>query len=158
MSQRSRRPRALRAAALVTCLLLSAAVFPPGVAAESTDPALYAVGSIGASNLYTTYFLLGTLADGYATAAYTAAFAEELTRNVIALGETSIDVLRSLAAEESVAEADRLFITRMVEAHELLIRQAWGLLVYVEDPSQTADWFRYRLAAWALISDLLGLE
>ena len=50
--------------------------------AQEDDPALYAVGALGASNLYTTYFLLGTLADGYATAAYTASFADELARDV----------------------------------------------------------------------------
>ena len=52
-------------------LLVGAAATLP--AQDTTqDPALFAVGSLGASNLYTSYFLLGTLADGYATAAYTA--------------------------------------------------------------------------------------
>ncbi len=122
------------------------------------DPALYAVGALGASNLYTSYFLLGTLADGYATAAYTAQFAEELTRDVIGLNESSIEVLELLLAESSLAGADKALVEEMIAAHELLIDQAWGLLAYVDDSSNTEQWFRYRRQAWELISVLLDIE
>ena len=122
------------------------------------DPALYAVGALGASNLYTSYFLLGTLADGYATAAYTAQFADELTRDVIGLNESSIEVLEKLLAESSLAGADKALVEDMITAHELLIDQAWGLLAYVDDSSNTEQWFRYRRQAWELISALLDIE
>jgi hypothetical protein len=133
------------------------------IAAQSTesvtqDPALYAVGALGASNLYTSYFLLGTLADGYATAAYTAQFADELTRDVIGLNESSIDVLEQLLAESSLAGADKGLVQDMITAHRLLIDQAWGLLAYVEDSSNTEAWFRYRRQAWDLISVLLDIN
>lgn len=123
-----------------------------------TDPALYAVGAIGASNLYTTYFLLGTLADGYATAAYTARFADELARDVIGLSESSIDVLEELLEDDNLVGDDRDLVSEMIRAHDLLINQAWGLISYVEDPNDTDDWFRYRRAAWELITELLGIE
>jgi len=122
------------------------------------DPALYAVGALGASNLYTSYFLLGTLADGYATAAYTAEFADELARDVIGLNESSIEVLKELAAEPSLATGDKALLDDMVTAHELLINQAWGLLAYVEDSESTEEWFRYRRQAWELISSLLDVQ
>ena len=122
------------------------------------DPALYAVGALGASNLYTSYFLLGTLADGYATAAYTAQFADELARDVIGLNESSISVLRELQKEASLAGADNALVDDMITAHQLLIDQAWGLLAYVEDSSDTEQWFRYRRQAWDLISALLDID
>jgi hypothetical protein len=126
--------------------------------ATTEDPALYAVGALGASNLYTSYFLLGTLADGYATAAYTAQFADELARDVIGLNESSIEVLGQLLLESSLAGADKVLVEDMITAHQLLIDQAWGLLAYVEDSSSTEAWFRSRREAWNLISSLLGIE
>lgn len=125
---------------------------------EAPDPALFAVGALGASNLYTTYFLLGTLADGYATAAYTASFADELARDVIGLNESSIDVLEELLEDDALAGDDRALVEQMVDAHELLINQAWGLISYVEDETETDEWFEYRRAAWELIQEILRIE
>lgn len=126
--------------------------------AQEDDPALYAVGALGASNLYTTYFLLGTLADGYATAAYTASFADELARDVIGLNESSIEVLEDLLDDDWLLDEDRTLVKEMMEAHSLLINQAWGLIAYIEDSSDTDDWFEYRRAAWDAITELLGIE
>lgn len=126
--------------------------------AQEDDPALYAVGALGASNLYTTYFLLGTLADGYATAAYTASFADELARDVIGLNESSIEVLEDLLDDDGLLDEDRTLVKEMIEAHSLLINQAWGLIAYIDDSSDTDDWFSYRRAAWEAITELLGIE
>ncbi|MFW5826071.1 MAG: hypothetical protein ACOCVO_00795 [bacterium] len=150
-----------RALAVVLVML---AVAGGGLAAQTVpsaqedDPALYAVGALGASNLYTTYFLLGTLADGYATAAYTASFADELARDVIGLNESSIEVLEDLLDDDGLLDEDRTLVTEMIEAHSLLINQAWGLIAYIDDSSDTDDWFEYRRAAWDAITELLGIE
>ena len=130
----------------------------PALTAQDEDPALYAVGALGASNLYNTYFLLGTLADGYATAAYTAQFADELARDIIGLNESSIEVLRRLAEEGDLTGEDLDLVNNMIEAHRLLIGQAWGLIAYVDDASNTEDWFSYRRKAWELIQSILGIE
>jgi hypothetical protein len=143
--------------ALTLLLLVSGAAWGQESSDVAEDPALYAVGALGASNLYTSYFLLGTLADGYATAAYTAEFAEELTRDVIGLNESSIEVLEELVRESNLAPADRELVDDMIAAHELLINQAFGLLAYVDDSSNTQDWFRYRREAWELITTLLDI-
>lgn len=163
--------RARRSTELVFLLLLVALAFPTaaqevgggadqsGPSADvADDPALYAVGALGASNLYTSYFLLGTLADGYATAAYTAQFADELTRDIIGLNESSIEVLRELASEPTLATGDKALLDDMITAHDLLIKQAWGLLAYVDDSENTEEWFKYRRQAWELISSLLDIE
>jgi len=144
---------------VVLAILLTALPAAAQSADDATeDPALYAVGALGAANLYTSYFLLGTLADGYATAAYTAQFADELARDVIGLSESSIDVLEQLLKESTLADADKALVEDMITAHELLVDQAWGLLAYVEDSSNTEAWFRYRRQAWELISVLLDIN
>jgi len=155
VNTRKRRVVVLAVLAILIAALPAAAQSVDGVA---EDPALYAVGALGASNLYTSYFLLGTLADGYATAAYTAQFADELTRDVIGLNESSIDVLEQLLIEASLAGEDKALVEDMITAHELLVDQAWGLLAYVEDSSNTEQWFRYRRQAWELISVLLNIK
>ena len=155
MNTRKRRVVVLAVLAILIAALPAAGQSVDGVA---EDPALYAVGALGASNLYTSYFLLGTLADGYATAAYTAQFADELTRDVIGLNESSIDVLEQLLIEASLAGEDKALVEDMITAHELLVDQAWGLLAYVEDSSNTEQWFRYRRQAWELISVLLNIK
>lgn len=147
-----------RTAALV--VMIAVVLGSPLCAQETAtdDPALYAVGALGASNLYTTYFLLGTLADGYATAAYTPQFAEELAHDIIGLNEGAIDVLNQLMEEGGLSSGDLSLVQDMITAYELLIRQTWGLLAYVEDPTQTDDWFQFRREAWALIRDLLDMD
>jgi len=141
--------------ALVVGLILTA-----GLSAQDAaqDPALYAVGALGASNLYTSYFLLGTLADGYATAAYTAEFADELANDVIGLNQSSIEVLEQLLSEQSLAASDKDLIREMITAHRLLIDQANGLLAYIDDSADTEQWFRSRKAAWDVITVLLGKD
>lgn len=142
---------------IVVVLLAFATVALPAQDAAD-DPALYAVGALGASNLYTSYFLLGTLADGYATAAYTAQFADELARDVIGLNESSIEVLEQLLSESSLASADRSLIDDMIDAHGLLIDQAYGLLAYIEDSADTEQWFSSRREAWERIKILLDID
>lgn len=155
MNTRKRKVMVLVIFAVLVAALPVAAQSEEGI---TEDPALYAVGALGASNLYTSYFLLGTLADGYATAAYTAQFADELARDVIGLNESSIEVLEQLLREASLAGADKALVEDMITAHELLVDQAWGLLAYVEDSSNTEQWFRYRRQAWELISVLLDIQ
>lgn len=138
--------------------LVIALVMTGFIGAQEEDPALYAVGALGASNLYNTYFLLGTLADGYATAAYTAQFADELARDIIGLNESSIEVLQRLIDQEIIVGADRQLVDDMIEAHQLLTGQAWGLISYVEDATNTEDWFSYRRRTWELITAILGIE
>lgn len=127
------------------------------VVAQDEDPALYAIGALSASNLYNTYFLLGTLADGYANAAYPASFARDLTRDVIGLSESAVDVLGELVAQDDVVPEDRRLVERMIQAHNLLINQAWGLISYIDDPEDTDDWFTYKEQAWEEITSILGI-
>lgn len=142
----------------VTGLVLFLVAATVGAQEDDADPALYAVGALGASNLYNTYFLLGTLADGYATGAYTRSFAEELARDIIGLSESSVEVLEELSDNDQIVGSDRQLVARMIRAHQLLIQQSWGLIGYIEDGSRTEEWFYYRRLTWEAITEILELE
>jgi hypothetical protein len=141
------------ALAVVAVLLLCAA--PVLSAQEEEDPALYAVGALGASNLYSSYVVLATVADGYASASYSENTARDLAEESIALHESSVEALRRLVAENVVSASDRAIVSDMIEAHELLIRQAEGLLSYIDDPDASEQFQQYREAAWEKISTIL---
>jgi hypothetical protein len=140
------------ALAVAAVLLLCAA---PVLSAQEEDPALYAVGALGASNLYSSYVVLATVADGYASASYSENTARDLAEESIALHESSVEALRRLVAENVVSASDRAIVSDMIEAHELLIRQAEGLLSYIDDPDASEQFQQYREAAWEKISTIL---
>lgn len=146
----NRRYRMVFAVAAVAFVLAG-----PILLAQEEDPALYAVGALGASNLYSSYVVLATVADGYASASYSENTARDLAEESIALHESSAQALRRLLDENVVSESDRAIIIDMVEAHELLIRQADGLLSYIDDPDNSEQFQQYREAAWEKISTIL---
>jgi hypothetical protein len=125
--------------------------------ADQLDPSLFAVGSLGASNLYFSYVVLGTVADGFASRGYGKDMARSLAEEAIALNRGSRNALQTLIDQGRVADADRDVVSEMIEAHGLLIQQAQGLLSYIEDRSQTEQFQRYRQRAWEKISAVLGI-
>jgi hypothetical protein len=126
--------------------------------ASGSDPALVAVGSLGASNLYFSYVVLGAVADGFATRGYSAEMAKSLAQEAVALNRGSRNALRDLLQNGGLTEADRTVLTDMIEAHELLIKEAEGLMTYVDDRSKTEEFQRYRSQAWNQISTVLGIS
>jgi hypothetical protein len=126
--------------------------------ASGSDPALVAVGSLGASNLYFSYVVLGAVADGFATRGYSAEMAKSLAQEAVALNRGSRNALRDLLQNGGLTEADRTVLTDMIEAHELLIKEAEGLMTYVDDRSKTEEFQRYRSQAWEQISKVLGIS
>jgi len=141
--------------ALAVLVLLT---FSALTAPAQEDNSLYALGAVGASNLYFSYLVLGTVADSYASDGYTAGMARQLASEAIALNTSSRDALQKLLNEKSLSADDQQVLNAMIEAHTLLISQAQGLLKFVDDPSQTTDFQNYREQAWAKISKLLGIE
>jgi hypothetical protein len=123
--------------------------------AQNEDPALYAVGALGASNLYSSYVVLATVADGFASGSYSENTARDLAEESIALHESSVDALTRLVDLNVVSESDRAIVSDMIEAHELLIQQAEGLVAYVDDPDNSEQFQQYREAAWEKISTIL---
>ena len=142
-------------ALLVVALVISLTWGAASLGAEE-DPHLYALGVVSASNLYFSYLVLGTVADGFAAGGYGADIATRLTQETIALTRSSIDALQALLNTGSVAGDDYHVVVGLIETHRLLLGQANGLLQYIDDPAQTGNFLRYRDLAWGQISALLN--
>lgn len=138
----------------VVALLLLAGLVSAASAQEESDPVLYALGAVGVSNLYFSYSFLGSIADGVASGTYDPVTASDLTDDAISLNTSSRDVLSSLLESSEIADADRRVLEQMIEAHALLIQEAWGLLTYVDDPTSSENFRYYRDQAWRAISEL----
>jgi hypothetical protein len=146
-----------RLGALAVVLLL---LTVPGFSQESTtdDPALYAIGAIGASNLYFSYVVLGTVADGFVSQGYSPELVQALAEETIALNQTSIEALAPVSGDSGISAADRQVVQRIIEAHSTLILQAESLLDYINDDASASEYQRHRRTAWEQISSILALE
>ena len=131
-----------RLGALGVVLLLLAV---PGFSQESTadDPALYAIGAIGASNLYFSYVVLGTVADGFVSQGYSPELVQALAEETIALNQTSIEALAPVSGDRGISAADRQVVQQIIEAHSTLILQAESLLDYINDDASAAEYQRH---------------
>lgn len=140
----------------VMVFMLAVSVGLVHVAAEQPDARLFALGSVGVSNLYFSYLVLGTVADSYASERYTAETARTLTEESIGMNAASRDALGELLAAELLAGGDRRVVEEMVRAHELLIAQGYGLIDLIDEVDSGADFQHYRGLAWEQISSLFG--
>ena len=140
---------------LAVVLVVLSMLVPVASAHAEEDARLYALGMVSASNLYFSYLVLGTVADGYASGGYGADMATNLTEEAIALTRSSIDALQMLVSDSAIAGDDRDVVEGLIETHQLLLRQAIGLLSYIEDPENTEEFLRYRDLAWKNISQML---
>lgn len=148
-----------RAVAIILLLSVAFLAFSQDSATDAqgeVDPLLYAIGAVGVANLYFSYSFLGSVADGVAAGIYDPVTAEELADDAISLNTSSRDVLTNLLETQNLADADREALGQMIEAHDLLIQEAWGLLSFIADSSDSEDFRRYRDEAWNVISELVG--
>jgi hypothetical protein len=126
--------------------------------ADAGDPALVALGAVGMSNLYFGYVGLASVADGYASGAYSAETATSLAEESMAFHRTAREALQNLLDSGTVAEEERPILSQMIRAHGLLIGEAQGLVTFVSSPGDSEDFRRYRDQAWQVISGLLAGE
>ena len=145
-----------RLSALLVVMLVVSFTWGAAPVIAEEDPQLYALGVVSASNLYFSYLVLGTVADGFAAGGYGEDIATRLTNETIALTRSSTDALQALLDTGSVAGDDFNVVVGLIETHRLLLGQANGLLRYINDPAQTGDFLRYRDLAWEQISALLN--
>ncbi len=139
-------------------LLIVVALLGVPAFSQDDDPTLYAVGAIGASNLYFSYVVLGTVADGYVSQGYSPELVRALAEETIALNQTSIEALAPVTADNAISQSDRTVVQRIIEAHSTLILQAESLLDYLDDEGSAAQYQRHRRVAWEQISAILALE
>lgn len=125
----------------------------------SSDPSLVAVGSLSASNLYLSYLVLGTVADGYVNGSYDLETTKSIARETIFLNGNSRDALQDLLDSQVIAEEEARVVTDMIESYGILDNMAGALLNFIEDEGDNGSAYQmFRKEAWGRISALLGLE
>lgn len=139
---------------IVLFLVLTAAVGSP---AFGSDEYLEVIGALGGSNLYTSYFSLGMLMDGFENDVYDEDMAMDIAREIEGAAGYIRETLAGLVEKNLVSGEDRNLILEMTAAQDLLEKQAAELLKHIGDPEAPNDFQYYRLRAWEKISRILGL-
>lgn len=121
------------------------------------DDFLYAIGSLGASNLYMTFLTIGLLGDSFEKDVYTAETTKDLIGAIISLTKTSRESLNTLIEGGEVTGEDRATILEMIQAHGLLEKQAGELGKYVDNKTIPNDFQFFRKKSWELIARILNI-
>jgi hypothetical protein len=121
------------------------------------DDFLYAIGSLGASNLYMTFLTIGLLGDSFEKNVYPAETTKDLIDAIISLTKTSQESLNALVAGGEVTGEDRATILEMMQAHGLLEKQAGELAKYVNNKATPNDFQFFRKKSWELIAKILNI-
>lgn len=123
------------------------------------DVALYAVGSLSASNLYLSYLVLGTVADSYSQGIYTEEVAASLTNEAMFMNTNAQRALEQLLSQGRLAPEDAAAVQRIAQTYSTLTKEAEALILFINDKENTGEEFQtYRREAWQQISTLLGLD
>lgn len=130
------------------------------------DPKLMAIGTLGASHLYTIYGYIGVMADGYVGVTvdgenhrvYTTERISELTPEITDMCDrcrVRLEALRGELNDEDLAVANH-----MIEIYDLLSRQARALERFAKSGTQedAEEFEEIRTTVWPEIATLLHIE
>lgn len=118
---------------------------------------LYTIGAVEGSNLYMSYLTIGLLGDSFENGVYDAAMAKEITLEVTSLTKNTRETLNNLIETGKVSGDDRTLILEMIQAHDLLEKQAVELVKYTENKDVPNDFQFYRKESWNRIAKILGI-
>lgn len=135
---------------------------PDGRSAGSTngdDPRLLAIGVLAGQNIYTTYALIGSIADGYAYKAYQTEKVRQLMSDVAGMCQVAVEHLK-IVQDTSLLEEDRAAIENVIEIMTLLRSEANALASYAEsnDPDDLEAYNEARNNVWPRVREMLQLE
>ncbi len=145
---------------LIPVLILFLAAAPVSGQEDSPiDAALYAVGSLSASNVYLSYLVLGTVADAYALGLYNESIAVGIASETMYVNSNALESIRLLKEGGTLLDEDLTVLIQISQVYELLNREAEALIRFISDVNDTGEAFQsYRDQAWNAISRLLGLD
>ncbi|HUX14575.1 MAG TPA: hypothetical protein VMW87_16220 [Spirochaetia bacterium] len=149
-------------------LLVPASMMPRAAAQSSagaataaqplSERALYTVGTVGSTQLYYTYLVLGLLGDSYAKGVYDKATTLSLVDEIKGLTGAAQQALSKLRGQGDITAEDDKLLADMYDALDALGNQTEGLRSYVEAKDDGTSFQNYRLVAWKKISAILGIE
>ncbi len=123
------------------------------------DPALVALGSMGASNLYYSYLTLGAVADGFVNQSYEARVAVSVANEAIYMNNASIQSLSNLAESRRLGQADQEVLLFLIETYQLLNNQARSLITFIgNERDDGSQYQKYRTEVWSRIVNLFGIQ
>ena len=123
------------------------------------DPRLLAIGVLAGQNIYTTYALIGSIADGYAYKAYEPGKVRQLMSDVAEMCQVAVNHLKSVQ-DTSLLKEDRAAIETVIEIMTLLRSEANALASYAEsnDPDDLDAYNEARNTVWPKVQAMLQLE
>jgi len=129
-------------------------------AEDEVDPTLYALGGISAADLWTSYMLVGAVADHFSKGGYDADQVKGVIDVRITFDTKASEVLEKVAAQPNLAEGEKKHIEGVRACYQALSAYAQALLTYSRDQSKAnAGAFQAkRTAAWTLVKDVLGIK
>ena len=127
---------------------------------KNSDLLLETVGVLSAQGIYLTYASIGTIADGYVNKTYNSDFGFDMASELIILSQTAKEQLTLLLKSEILSSEDISFVAQLITGYGYLISQAEALIqiIKTDDKKYFNEFENYRLLAWDLISEMLGLE
>jgi len=137
---------------------LLAALFLSPAEANAGEAQLRAIGSHGASYIYTTYGYIGVLADAYVKDVYDAEKVEQLMSEVIGIIDANKQNLEAVKAE-GLSGDDAESVEEMIQIYALLQSQSEALIKFSKsrDPEAAKTFESTRKAVWPKIAKLLGI-
>ncbi|MFA5520035.1 MAG: hypothetical protein WDA74_12335 [Spirochaetota bacterium] len=121
---------------------------------------LEVIGAATASNLYLGYLAIGIIADSQTKEVYDGEKTVVFIDSISAQMNVQREYLQKFLASKEVPEADLAIVKKMVECFSLLVEEGNYLADYVKtgNKNSLSSYDGKRKQAWALISDILGLD
>lgn len=118
------------------------------------------VGAATASNLYLSYLSIGVIADSQTKGVYDGEKTVTFINSITSQMNVQRDYLQKFLESKEVPEADLAIVKKMSECFSLLIEEGNYLADYVKtgNKNSLSSYDGKRKQAWALISDILGLD
>ena len=137
-------------------IILALIAIAGSATAIEIDDTLYALGSVGLSNIYTTYLVVGAVADGFAAGVYPLNTAADILRETASLNESSREALSDMLDSGGFTAEDESVLSDMEEAHRRIGLQISALENYVYGSGGSDIYRRRRDESWSLIRSLIG--
>jgi hypothetical protein len=121
---------------------------------------LEVIGAATASNLYLSYLSIGIIADSQTKMVYDAEKTDIFINSITAQMKVQKEYLEKLLAAGEVPEPDISVVKKMIECFGLLIDEGNYLADYVKtgNNNSLSSYDGKRKQAWALLSDILGID
>lgn len=118
------------------------------------------VGAATASNLYLSYLAIGIIADSQTKKVYDGEKTITFINSITAQLNVQREYLQKFLASGEVPETDIAIVKKMSECFDLLIDEGDYLVDYVKtgNKNSLSSYDGKRKQAWALLSDILGIN